>query len=97
MTSVMDKDRANAILKAFGPCTWLYECTDSDELIKEFEEFKGSESGFCQLQVDVEDIRAERESGASESGGAEIYKGWKEQKKGVIFRLRELGIEVDES
>ena len=51
-------DKINSMLKAFGPCTELYECWDMTDILAETE--KGSLKDFAKEMLDVEKVQSDR-------------------------------------
>lgn len=91
----ISKEQAKKVLDAFGPCTTLYECTTTEELIEEVVQAESLQDFIC-TQIKCEEIRMDRHCDVAymeESSGEEYFKG-KHQKvinesKQVLNQIKE--------
>lgn len=94
MTRAQLLNEAAEIIKAFGPCTIVYETKSPDELVDELMHYQEQKGGpalgdFLQVLLDVEDIVAERDGEAS-------YREWRDlMRPGIVGRLAEIGYVVE--
>jgi hypothetical protein len=57
----MDKATAEKLIKAFGPCSTIYECSSPNELIDRFNDFNKSMPEFVKFSIEMEELFWERQ------------------------------------
>ena len=90
----MTNEEAKRIIKAFGPCTTVYECKTPDDLCGDFPNLDATE--VAQIEFDCEDIRRDRDFGfMSDAERDSAVEEWREQKREIRDRLHAEGFEVN--
>jgi hypothetical protein len=79
-------ETARELREAFGPCSAVYECMTPEEIVARIAEH-GTTREWIKLELDVEEIRADRQC----FDGPEPLHEWRRTEKEIRKRLKEIG------